>query len=245
MRRWGFFFFCIFIFSTTAEAKTFPTPQGYVNDFAGVITPAAESQLESWAQNLSLRTGVEVAIATVSDLEGEALETYAVDLFAAWGIGKKGKDNGLLILVVPPERALRIEVGYGLEGLIPDALAGRVARDSMFPFFREGDYSAGLMAGATALMKIVGDEYGVELQGLPVSVERPIIKGTQRGLGSFIFKILFALVMLYLFIRHPLLFLFFLSSLGRGSGMGGGFSRGGFGGFGGGLSGGGGFSGRW
>src|SRR2546430_4392626 len=93
----------------------YPSPQGYVTDAAGVLDPSSKAQLESHLAEFERQTSNEIAVATVPSLEGETIETYAVELFKRWGVGKKGKDNGILLLVAPNDRKVRIEVGYGLE----------------------------------------------------------------------------------------------------------------------------------
>lgn len=233
-----------------AGQAAFPQPTGFVNDYAGVIQAGTKDKLEGALQALEKKTGVEIAVVTVKSLDGRPIEDYAVDLYAAWGIGKKGKDEGALILVAPADRKVRIEVGYGLEGAINDALAGRIIRDAMIPFFKEGDFTRGIVAGTQAVAAIALKEKGYE----PGDVGNVSNLGSQSakkksGPLKTLGQILILVIMIYLFIRHPWLFLFFLASgVGRGGSgrSSGGFSSGGsFGGFGGGMSGGGGASGSW
>jgi uncharacterized protein len=223
----------------------FPKPTGYVNDYAGVIQAGTRTKLEGVLQGVEKKTGVEIAVVTIPSLEERPIEDYAVDLYQQWGIGKKGKDEGALILVAPHEKRVRIEVGYGLEGALNDAQAGRIIRDLMIPYFKEGDFTRGIVIGAQAVIAIALKEKGIEGSDLEGAAAAPSPARKKGGPLSVIFKILLFLVMVYLFIRHPWLFLFFLASAGRGGGMRGGGFSGGFGGFGGGLSGGGGASGRW
>ncbi len=239
MRRYARkFIFFIFLLSISAPAfAALPSPTGYVNDFAKVLTPRSSAQLENALSSFEMRTGNEVAVVTVASLEGRPIEDYAVDLYQTWGIGKKGKDNGVLILVAPNDRQARIEVGYGLEGDINDAIAGRIIREKMIPAFKEGRYDLGVIAGTQAVLGLIANEGGLD----PLKNEPSALKKRTwfHKLGS----IFMFLILAYLFIRHPWLFLLVMSGMGRG-GRGGGFG-GGFGGFGGGLSGGGGASGRW
>ncbi len=223
----------------------FPQPTGFVNDLAQVIQPAAREKLEGLLVAVEQRTGVEIAVATVPSLEERPIEDYAVDLYQQWGIGKKGIDEGALILVAPNEKRVRIEVGYGLEGALNDAQAGRIIRDLMIPFFKEGDFTRGIVAGTQGVIAVALKEKGVNPEDLgTVAIQQPPSAAKKGGPLSIVGKIIVFLILGYLFIRHPWLFLFFLASAGRGGGTRGGFS-GGFGGFGGGLSGGGGASGRW
>ena len=119
--------------ASRATASDFPRPQGKVNDFAGLLTPEDREALEAQLASLERDTSAEVAVVTVQSLGGRALEEYATALFTEWGIGKQGKDNGVLVLVAVDDRAMRIEVGYGLEGVLPDGLAGAVIRETFLP----------------------------------------------------------------------------------------------------------------
>src|SRR3990172_3488712 len=133
-------------------AEKLPSPQGYVSDFAGVIDPADKASLEAYLRELEAKTTAEVAVVTVPELGGFAdVEEYAVELFRAWGVGKKGQDNGVLILLSIRERRARIEVGYGLEGAITDGTAGVIIREVMVPYFKAGQYGKGILAGAQAV----------------------------------------------------------------------------------------------
>ncbi len=123
--------FAIVATVAVAAAQDLPKPTGRINDFAGVLDEPSESQLDSLLTALETDTTAQVAVVTMDSLDGANVEEYATKLFNAWGIGQKGKDNGVLVLVVPSERVMRIEVGYGLEGILPDGLAGAVMRDEL------------------------------------------------------------------------------------------------------------------
>ena len=129
----------------------FPDPQGYVNDFANLLTSTSEAGLEARLAKLEKDTQAEVAVVTVLSLEGDTIEGYAVKLFEAWGIGKKAQDNGVLFIMSLADRKVRIEVGYGLEGILTDGRCGRILDDDVLPSFREGDYEGGMMRGALAV----------------------------------------------------------------------------------------------
>ena len=135
--------------------KTLPKPVGRVNDFAAILDEPTKRQLDGLLDALETQTTAEVAVATVSSLEGLTLDEYANTLFNQWGVGQKGKDNGVLVVVVPLQRQMRIEVGYGLEGVLPDGLAGEIIRNDFGPRFKQGDYNAGLVAGVTRIANIV------------------------------------------------------------------------------------------
>src|SRR5512139_1419313 len=141
----------ILLITSTVAGQTFPEPQGFVNDFAGMMSSGARTELEEELVNFEKETSVEIAVATVNSLEGLTVEDYAVRLFEAWGIGKKDKDNGVLLLVSKEERKVRIEVGYGLEPVITDGRAGRILDDEVVPEFREGNYEQGIINGVRAI----------------------------------------------------------------------------------------------
>ena len=135
------------ILVSAAAAQTFPKPVGRVNDFAGVLDPAAEQELDTLLATLENDTTSEIAVVTVDSLDQIPVEEYAHRLFNEWGIGQRGKDNGVLILVAPSVREMRIEVGYGLEGVLPDGLAGQIIREQFVSAFREGNDQSGIVAG--------------------------------------------------------------------------------------------------
>ncbi|MFA6602123.1 MAG: TPM domain-containing protein, partial [Candidatus Paceibacterota bacterium] len=137
-------------------------PSGFVNDFANVLPEGDEAGLESKLSDFRSATSIEISVATVPTLGDESLEGYAVKLYEDWGVGQKGKDNGLLILVAPNDRAAKIEVGYGLEGTVTDLQAGNVVNKIMLPAFKAGDYSGGLSGAVDALIAIARNVPGAE-----------------------------------------------------------------------------------
>jgi len=135
-----------------ASARTWPKPQGYVSDFAGVLDAASRDSLEALAAELREKTGAELAVATTPNLGDDDIDAAAVDLFKAWGVGSKSKDEGVLILLAQQERRVRIEVGYGLEGILPDGLCGSIIRHVMAPDLSAERYGPGLLQGARAVV---------------------------------------------------------------------------------------------
>lgn len=125
-------------------------PQGYVSDFARVIRPEAKTQLEAYCAAVEQATGAQIALVTVSTLEGEPIEDVANTIFRAWGVGQKGKNEGILLLLAINDHRSRLEVGYGLEPVLPDGLSGSVLRQ-MRPALRQGDYGDALMAAAQTI----------------------------------------------------------------------------------------------
>ena len=147
--------FVLIALSVSLSAQNFPKPTGRVNDFANVIDPAVEAALDQRIDQLEQQTTSEIAVATVSSLDGMEVEDYANKLFKEWGVGQSKQDNGVLILVAPNDRAMRIEVGYGLEGVLPDGLAGQIIREDFLPRFRDDDYSGGIRDGVNHVVQVV------------------------------------------------------------------------------------------
>ncbi len=150
-----------FLFSA---AKTYALdipnrPDGYVHDQAAMLSSDFRQQLEIQLASFEQVTSNQIVVATFPSLEGESLEDFAVRLFEAWHIGQKDKNNGALFLIFKNDRAMRIEVGYGLEGVLPDALAGQIIRDIVTPYFKEGNFDAGVGAGVNAIESAVKGEY--------------------------------------------------------------------------------------
>lgn len=220
---------------------------GRVNDFANIIDTISEEKINLIIDELERKTSAEIAVVTLDSLEDENIEDFANRLFEKWGIGKKGKNNGVLILVAFKEKKIRIETGYGIEGIIPDAKAGRIIREIMAPLFREGKFGEGILNAVYVISQEIAKDAGVELN---VEKRNIIYAKNKLSTSDIITFLVFVIFILPVIIRNPwLLLLFFLS--GRGGRYryysGGGFrgSGGGFGGFGGGSSGGGGATGGW
>jgi uncharacterized protein len=132
-------------------AQNFPEYQGFVNDYAGLLSPAVKAKLEAQLTQLEKDTTAEVAVITIKSLEGDSIEDYASRLFEKWGIGKKGVDNGVLFLVALDDHMMRIEVGYGLEPIITDGRAGRIRDNDVIPRFKNNDYEGGITAGVNSI----------------------------------------------------------------------------------------------
>ena len=252
---------------STSAGTSLPKPEGWVTDLAGLLDTSAKNRLEQLLTEVNRKTDVEIAVVTIPTLGGQTVEEIAVELFAAWGIGKKGKDEGLLLLIAPKERRLRIEVGYGLEAAIPDGLAGEIIRNTITPRFREGRFSQGIEAGIARIVDIVA-QYK---QSPPLSPESPRVRaavpeqdtGRWRLISQATPILLFFLVLVGLTAvgmtrerswrhrgsrRFRDAVIWFPVGPYSGGWSGGGFGSsgsGGFGGFGGGSSGGGGASGSW
>jgi len=215
------------------------SPDGYVTDRAGILGSDAGSRLETVLREFDLRTSAQVAVAAFPSLDGGNIEDVSMRIAEKWKPGRKDKDNGVLLVIFKNDRQVRIEVGYGLEGVLTDALAGQIIRDEIIPKFRQGDYAGGISDGVQAIMSAVRGEYQAKASNQD-----------ERDPATVFIALFFILLLPYL--------LFGIGKRGRrGSGGryggfpsgryhgGGGFGRGGFGGFGGGSFGGGGASGKW
>ncbi len=254
-----FLYLAVFFYSCNvfADDIKIPNPQGFVSDYAGLLSDNNKAQISSIAQELKEKTQAEIAVVTLNTIVPFTIEEYSVELFKKWGIGKKGKDNGVLLLVAVKDKKVRIETGYGLEGALPDAICNQIIYKEIVPKFKEDNYSLGILNGFLAIAGFVAAEYNVKLERLPQVQEE-----TRQYNRADILKLLLLIGFLF---GVPLINNFSrgrkygrnwywygggLSGGGFGGGFGGGssgggFGGGGFGGFGGGLSGGGGSSGSW
>ncbi|MGB9867664.1 MAG: TPM domain-containing protein [Bacillota bacterium] len=151
----------------TALPMQLPDPVGFVNDFASLLSPFEAAHLEKLIREGELSTGAEVAVAIVNTVGNYSPKEYAVALFEKWGIGKKGADNGLLILLVMDQRRLEIEIGYGLEHIITDSTAGRIRDLYLVPKFRENKYAEGLELAVTEIYSLIRQSQQGGLQPPP------------------------------------------------------------------------------
>lgn len=244
--------FCLFLFlfgGVSAAVAATPEPPAkpadYVVDLANIIDEGVEAGLNSYLRELEQKTAAQVVVLTVTSLDGESIEGFGLRMAEQWKLGQKGKDNGLLLVVALNDRRYRFEVGYGLEGILPDSRAGSIGREYLVPHFRQGEYGKGITAATLVVITTIAEHEGVTITGMPQAgrqQRRPL------GLLGTIVLVLFLIIAAIFFIRHPGLFLLLLATSGRGRGgwhSGGGFGGGGFGGGGGGGFGGGGASGGW
>ncbi|MCJ7813645.1 YgcG family protein [bacterium] len=136
-------------------AADIPYLTGRVTDDAQILSEITRQLLTGMLKEYEDRTTNQIAILTVPTINGESIEKYAIEVFEAWKLGQKGKDNGILIVVVPDDRSMRIEVGYGLEGTLTDGTAGQIIRSIMTPQFKNGDYDGGITEGARAVIDVL------------------------------------------------------------------------------------------
>ncbi|HEY3066942.1 MAG TPA: TPM domain-containing protein [Methylomirabilota bacterium] len=175
-----------------AVALTVPAaPTARVNDYGGLLSAADRDRLESLLTEREQATGTQVVVAIFPSLEGESLEDFSIRLAEKWRIGRKGLDTGVILLVFVKEHKVRLEVGYGLEGVIPDAAAGDIIRNVIAPRFREGQYAAGLQAAIEAVYARVGSG-----PGAPPAARRD---GGQRGVSPLVFFGVLAIIAFVLY----------------------------------------------
>lgn len=260
-----FAFALVAVMATGALALDVPPYQGRVTDLANMISPATKQAIETRLAELERSDSTQVAVLTVPSLEGDSIEDFSIRVADAWKVGQKDADNGVIFIVSKADRKIRIEVGYGLEGVLTDVLAGQIVVNVIGPQFKAGDFDAGFLDGVTAIAGAVRGEY----------TAAPTKRGSRsrRGVLPLIVVPMILFIMLtemfgkrrrrahvtdgeVIDTRHgrgsgmgsAASTLFFLSMLGggmRGGGGGFGDGGGGFGGFGGGGFGGGGAGGDW
>jgi uncharacterized protein len=227
---------------TSAPLKAeeqYPKPVGAVNDFARVIASEYKNRMEGLAREVLEKTGTAIVVATIESLGDNEVNDYVNSLYKVWGIGKKGTDKGVLIFLAVKERKVRIETGYGVEGILPDGLVGDILRTQAIPYLREGNYGKGLSNAMEAVASIVAKDANVALTGV-APAQQPGGKNAVQGIGIVPMIILILIVFTLLGTRQGrdmlpwLLLILFSRGGGSGSGGFGSFGGGGFGGFGGG-----------
>ena len=188
---------CALSLGAHAQQADVPYLTGRVVDNAEILKPDTRKRLAETLRRHEQKTTNQIAVLTVTTLQGDSVEEYAVRVFEQWKLGQKGKDNGVLLVVAPQDRRMRIEVGYGLEGVLPDATAARIIRNVMTPRFKEGNYDGGIVQGVEAIIA------QLEGTGAPIAAEEPreakqgeFIKAPDMPLhekvllGAFIFGII-------------------------------------------------------
>lgn len=255
MKRWLIYFIlllqCFFAACATAAPQIPPKPTAaagiYVQDYAQVLSAEDKRKLLNIGQELGNKTTAQLAVVTVKTLEGQPIEDYALSILREWGIGSKEKNNGALIVVAVQDRRSRIEVGYGLEGLLTDGLTGRIQDQAMIPYFRKGNYAAGIVNGYAVTASLIAKDAGVQLTSInseQIAVPAKTTNNTDQEYPFWLKLLIGAGIVLLLIIDNLFLggvltqMLFFMFLRGRGGG-------GGRGGFGGGSGGGGGSSRSW
>ena len=230
-----------------AFAATFPPLTGRIVDQANIIPPETRNALEPKLADLEDKSGIQLVIATVRSLEGNDIEPYANELFRDWKLGEKAKNNGVLLLVAPNERRVRIEVGYGLEGALTDAVSRLIIENGITPRFRAGDFAGGVTRGVDDIISVLSgdaEEWQARAARRPDTVS-PTDSTRNDSIWPVIWVVLVVMVVVFICsmlagaLCAAILRLFAMLSLVGGRSSSGGFSGGG------GSFGGGGASGRW
>jgi len=236
-----------------AEPVSQLKPTDYVNDFAHVLDASTIQQLDDICLQVDQKAHAQIAVVTINSLDGSDIDSYAVNLFHKWGVGAKSTDKGVLILLAVQDRRYRVEVGYGLEPILPDGKVGGFGREAV-PYLREGNYNAAVLLLTTRITNVIAQDAGVTLTNSQAPAPPPSGRASPGlSLGWIVFFGIIFLIALFTRVGRAILFGMFLGSFGGGGGSGGGGwggggfggGGGGFGGFGGGSSGGGGASGSW
>jgi len=247
------------LFSVGALAQEIPASQGYVSDYAEVLSLPMREQLTALLQELEQKTTAQIAVLTVKTTHPYDDFQYALKVFDSWKIGQKGKDNGALFFVAVEDRRVRIVTGYGLEGMLPDGRVGAILDEFVIPEFREGRFDEGIYKGVWAVALVIAQDAGVELTG-----QAPLDPDRLPGENVSPISLVIALIVIFFIVgmimrsarrtRRASSIPWWVWVAGMGSSglsrggfgsFGGGFSRGGFGGFGGGRTGGGGAGRGW
>lgn len=226
-----------------------------VNDFAGVLSPAVTDQLKQMCRQVLDKAQATVVVVTVKSTDGQDIVQYSVDLYQKWGIGQKGKDRGVLILLAVQDRKYWITVGYGLEPILPDGKVGGFGREAV-PYLQRGDYDGAVSLLTSRVIDVIANDAGVQIttsQPRRIEPVPPRHHQTELSPGAIVAIIVLIIVVLVVPPLRRLLFYMLIFGGGGGGGSrggdwsGGGFGGGGggFGGFGGGSTGGGGAGGSW
>jgi len=174
-----FFLLCL---PFAADGLDVPSLQGYVNDYAGMISPSVRSKMEGELRAFEQSDSTQIVILTVPSLEGENIEEFSIKVAEAWKIGQQQRDNGILLIVSKQERKIRIEVGRGLEGKLTDLMAGRVIDQVIKPRFKQGDFDGGFITGTSVLVDATRGEF---------KAEQGPVQRRQKGFPPFLTFLLF------------------------------------------------------
>jgi uncharacterized protein len=240
---------------TACGGADIPTPKMHVEDRAKIIDKQTENRLNTFLAELETKTGAQMVVLTVETTGGVPVDQFSIDLAREWKLGQFEKNNGVLMVIARKDRKYSIEVGTGLDRVLPDTFCSEVAKTLFIPNFRAGDYNQGIYQGSIAIINRIAQDVGVTISGAPRVVQQP----RKRGMGfSFLPLLLFFILPMLMGRRRaygrsrwggmPFFMMMPFMFGGFGHRGGGSYSSGGFGGFGGGLGGGfggGGASGGW
>lgn len=233
------------MFATQLEAQVeIPKPRQPVVDEAGVFSAAFESTLNQALKSVQSQGGPQIGVLTLGDIGDETIEQVSIRTADQWKLGTAEKDNGVIVLLALKQKKIRIEVGQDLEGDLTDFESSKIIQQYMLPLYKNGEFESGTLIGLAQIIKITAPEIDVDALFSGRSNFKPKVANKEPTMASRILTILLFIFGIYMFIRHPRLFLLFLLSGAGRRGGGGGFGGGGWSGGGGGFSGGG-ASGGW
>lgn len=181
------------IFNIKAFAMINPTSDFYVNDYARLLSADTKDYIININKKLYAKTGAQIVVVTVPNLEGNSLEEYATTLFRKFGIGDKTKNNGVLLLLALEERQFRVEVGYGLEGSLNDAKTGRIQDEYIIPYLKNNNWNEGIRNGFNAILQEVLEEYGVSIENVETANSKVSVTDWNSGKGLKLIYIIFAI----------------------------------------------------
>ena len=191
-------FLCLLAASVSHSNGVPERPLNYVVDLADIVDDTTENRLNGYLQQLEQKTTAQLVILTIKSLEGESIEDFSIEIaHDKWKVGQKGKDNGVLFLISLNDRKYRIEVGYGLEGVLPDSLVGSLGRNILVPFFKKGDYSNGIFAATLAIANEIASDSGVKINGMPTI--KPGIQQTRKDKPASLINKILGFVILFIF----------------------------------------------
>ncbi len=186
------------IFATQIKAFDVPNYDGFVNDYAQILSPELEKQLEDELQTTAEASdGAEIAVVTITNLSGDTVENVAQEFFNTWDIGKKHLDNGVLLLVAVEDRKLRIQTGYGAEPIITDAEAGRIIKNVITPKFKKGDYEGGIRQGVAAIQQQFVDSPGFAPGIDPINKNPNLLNSLSETIGAIVVSIIAMVAITY------------------------------------------------
>jgi uncharacterized protein len=247
----------VLVIAGAAEPVSSLKPNNYVNDFAGVLNPTTVQQLNEICRQIDEKAHAQIAVATIKSTDGEDIFQYSVNLYQKWGIGQKGKDRGVLILVAVQDHRYYINTGYGLEPILPDGKVGGFGREAV-PYLKRGDYNGAISLLVSRVADVIANDAGVQITATRPRQTAPAESNKGLSLGAIALLVVIVLIVLATPLRSLLFYALLFgggggrrgggySGYGGGGWGGGGFGGGGggFGGFGGGSTGGGGAGGSW
>lgn len=183
-------------FAASSYGIKVPAMNGPVNDNAGLINKSDEAKLSEYLNRINDKTGIQLAVLTIDSLEGHSAEAYSMAVCEEWQLGQKGEDNGVLLLVAFEDHEFRIEVGYGLEGTLTDMASGIILRNVITPYFKEGKYSTGILAGMQAIGVVVAPSEAGLMEGVPQTTVTRSGNNEDEAVAGFVFVFVFIMILI-------------------------------------------------